>query len=131
MKALIDILQKKKNVFHNNGTDEKSVLSAEAALGLKFSDDYREYLLNFGILSYEGHEYTGICNSTRLNVVDATKREKEENNNLTDDTYLLEWVGVENMTIWQRSDGEVFEVPYKGKPKKIYDSLIAYLEKNN
>ena len=71
---------------------------------------------------------TGICDSPRLNVVEATLREKAENPNVPDDMYLLEQVGIENLTIWQNSKGEIFEVPYKGVPKKIYESLIEYID---
>ena len=80
-----------------------------------------------GLATYGSHEFTGICDSTRLNVVDATKREREENEYIDDDMYLLEQIGVENYTIWQNTKGEVFGVCYKQQPKKISDSLEGYI----
>lgn len=129
MNSLVTVLENKKNVYHKAGVDEKVLIDAETSLGLHFSNDYKEYLSNFGLISYESHELTGICESPRLNVVEATKREKAENEYLTEDMYLLEQLGVENLSIWQNTNGEIFEVPYKGKPRKIFDSLIEYIEK--
>lgn len=128
MKRLEDILSTKHAVYHLDGCNEIDIVDAEERIGLTFAEDYIEYLKKFSLLSYDSHELTGLCSSTRLNVVDATLREKNENEFLDDDMYLLETVGVENMSIWQNSRGEVFEVMYKQKPKKIYDSLLDYIE---
>ncbi|MDR3313690.1 MAG: SMI1/KNR4 family protein [Oscillospiraceae bacterium] len=57
-----------------NGVTEQQIIEAEQKFGLKFFSDYREYLSEFGIVSFGGHEFTGICSSTRLNVVDVCCR---------------------------------------------------------
>lgn len=126
---LKDVLDKKDNVFHLEGSSDSAILQAEEALGLRFSDDYKMYLKQYGLLSVGSHEFTGICESTRLNVVESTLRERAENANLSDDMYLLEQIGVENMTIWQNSHGKIFEVKYLQPPKEICGSLLEYIER--
>lgn len=127
--TISELLETKANVYHLDGVSVEQITEAENALGFSFSEDYVEYLKEYGLLSYGVHELTGICKSSRLNVVDATKREKADNSNIVDDMYLLEMIGVENLTIWQNSNGEIFEVAYKNTPKKICDSLVDYIER--
>ena len=122
-----EILESKTNVYHLEGVSDDTISEAENILGLRFSNDYQEYLKTYGLLSYGAHELTGICKSARLNVVDATVREKAENSYIASDMYLLEQVGVENLSIWQNTEGEIFEVSYSQAPKKICDSLIEYM----
>ena len=124
-----ELLLNKNNVYHLEGARSDEIAKLEEELGLKFADDYKTYLGTYGLLSYDGHELTGFCKSPRLNVLDSTKREKAENEAVMSNMYLLEYVGVENMTIWQDSDGLVYEVKYKKAPEKICDSLFEYIEK--
>ena len=124
-----DLLEKKNDVYHLDGAASKEITAIEETLGLKFAYDYKSYLSTYGLLSYDGHELTGICKSSRLNVLDSTKREKAENDAIMSNMYLLEYVGVENITVWQDSDGLVYEAEYKKPPVKICDSLCEYIEK--
>ncbi|MCR5061022.1 MAG: SMI1/KNR4 family protein [Saccharofermentans sp.] len=127
--GLVEVLSRKEDVYHKDGVSDEAIHNAEAELSLQFAEDYRDYLKRFSLLSYDYHELTGLCDSPRLNVVMSTKREKQENELISPDMYLLEQIGVENLTIWQNTRGEVFEVPYKSNPIKICDSLIEYIER--
>ena len=122
-----EIVMTKENVYHLEGVSDEEIIKAEEKLGLTFAEEYTTYLNEFGLLSYGVHELTGICKSIRLNVVDATIRERAENKNITDDMYLIEQIGVENMSIWQNSQGEIYEVAYGAIPQKIFDSLEEYI----
>ena len=126
---LQSILADKKNVYYLNGVSEEQILQAEQTLGLVFATDYKNYLKQYALLSYNAHELTGICQSQRLNVVSSTLRERTDNENISDDMYLLESIGVENLTIWQNANGEIFEVEFKKMPHKIYNSLLEYIDK--
>lgn len=126
--SIIELLKSKQDFRHLDGVSTDEIDKAENELGLKFADDYREYLCQFALGAYDSHEFTGICKSPRLSVVSATKREKLENDNISDDMYLIEYVGMENYSIWQNTEGNVFGVPYMDVPKKIYDSLTEYIE---
>lgn len=127
--TLSDVLKNKKNVHTlEHGVSDDEVTQAEVSLGLCFAKDYIAYLKQYALLSYDAHELTGLCKSQRLNVVDATKREKADNENIMSDMYMIEQIGVENLTIWQNSRSEIFEVPYKAMPRKICDSLLEYVD---
>ena len=124
---LIETLKAKENMCSFQSVPGERITEAENRLGLVFADDYKDYLSEFGAASYYGHELTGLCDYKRLNVVSLTIEERANNENILQDMYIIENVGVENMTIWQNSQGEIFEVPYKGTPKKICNSFIEYL----
>lgn len=55
---------------------EEEINEAENQLGVRFSEDYRAYLLNYGEVSFGSHELTGICRSERINVVNVTEEAK-------------------------------------------------------
>ena len=128
MTGLEELLSNMKNVYHLEGATEDSISSAQFELGLSFADDYRDYLRQYSLLSYESHELTGLCKSDRLNVVSATKREKEDNSYISSDMYLIEQIGVENLTIWQDSKGNIYSVEYQKPPVLICNSLIDYIK---
>lgn len=109
------------------GVSMEQIADAEKALALRFADDYREYLLSFGSASSDGHEFTGICNSKRLNVVDVTLAEKSITPGIPNDWYVLEEAGFDGIVIWQSSTGEVYQTqPGKGTIK-IAGSICDYL----
>ena len=123
------LMKNKNNVYHIKGANLDEIHSCEKILGVRFSDEYIDYLKTYSLLSYESHELTGICDSKRLNVVDATLKEKDENNKIPDNMYLIEAIGVENLTIWQDEKGYIYEVSYMGEPSKKYNSLKEYIDK--
>ena len=109
------------------GISAEQIIDAEKALALRFADDYREYLLAFGIASSDGHEFTGICNSKRLNVVDVTLAEKNINPGIPQDWYVLEEANIDGIVIWQNSTGEIFQTQLGRKAVKLADSICDYL----
>ena len=125
---IVELMKHKTNVYHLNAASDEDIIDCENKLNLRFSMEYIEYLKTFSLLSYESHELTGICKSERLNVVNSTQREKAENKLIPSDMYLIECVGVENVTIWQKENGEIYEVSYKNEPHKIFNSLKEYIE---
>lgn len=115
------------NFRHLSEVEKSKVDDAEKELLVKFAKDYKNVILNYGIISCNGHELTGICDSKRLNVVDVTKAERNYNfeaNNL----YVIEKTNVDNNVIWQSNNGTIYQTVGSSKPIKIYDSLIEYLE---
>jgi len=105
----------------------EQISDAENALELRFADDYREYLIAFGIASSDGHEFTGICNSKRMNVVDVTLAEKSITPGIPNDWYVLEEAGFDGIVIWQSSTGEVYQTRPGREAIKIAGSICVYL----
>ena len=110
------------------GVSMEQIADAEKVLALRFADDYREYLLSFGIASSDGREFTGICNSKRLNVVYVTLAEKSITPGIPNDWYVLEEAGFDGIIIWQNNIGEVFQTQPSREAVKLADSICNYLD---
>ena len=107
---------------------EEQIASAEIALARRFADDYREYLAHMGIATANGHEFTGICNSKRLNVVDVTLSERSIHPDIPQDWYVLEEANIDGIVIWQSSTGEIFQTQPGRETIKLADSICDYLD---
>lgn len=110
------------------GASMEQIADAEKTLALRFADDYREYLLAFGIASSDGHELTGICNSKRLNVVDVTLAEKSLFPGMPQDWYVLEEANIDGIVIWQNSTGEIYQTQPDKEAIMLAGSISGYLD---
>ncbi|MDR1208990.1 MAG: SMI1/KNR4 family protein [Clostridiales bacterium] len=88
---------------------EAEISQVESQLSLKFAADYREYLAEFGVAAADGHEFTGIVASERLNVVNATKSEWKLNPQIPHTLYAVENAGIDGIIIWQDESGQVYQ----------------------
>lgn len=106
-----------------------AIAEAEAKLGLSFAKDYRSYLEACSFASVNGHEFTGICKSPRLDVVSVTRKERENWPNIDSSWYVLERTGTDGVVAWQDADGVVyFSVPGYGYVVAC-DSLVEYAKR--
>ena len=116
-----------KQAFHSlKGVPEITIHEAEEKLGLKFSKEYSEYLMTHGVASFFGHELTGICSSTRLNVVDATLEERQQNPDISRLLYVVEKTNFDGIIVWQDASGAVYETVPGAEAKKVSGSLEEY-----
>jgi hypothetical protein len=127
MTSFIKRLRASNTLCAQTGVDEELIAHAESELGVTFAEDYREYLAVFGIASANGHEFTGICKSKRLNVVYVTNEERNCYDR-PDDWYVVEDTNIDGIIIWQSSRGEVFLCQGTRSPQKIANSLSEYLK---
>jgi len=127
MKSMISVIKDKPDYVGSNGRNESAIAQAEKLLNNHFAADYREYLLEVGLASFDGHELTGICNSKRLNVVDVTLSEKSITPGIPQDWYVLEEANIDGIVVWQNSIGEIFQTQPGREAIKIADSICDYL----
>lgn len=127
MSNIIQVIEGLEHLRSLTPATKLDVLNAEFDLGLKFADEFKEYVLKYGVISAKRVEITGICEFPRLSVVDVTVKEREFNNNIPDDMYVIESTGFEGIVILQNSKGEVFSLVPNGMPKKIFETLADYL----
>ena len=128
MKDIVDVLKQKSGFDCFGKASNEDIKVAEKDLNLKFAEEFKKYLMEFGVAEIDGHEFTGIFNSKRLNVVDVTKKIKNKYNNLNDDMYVIEELNIDNIVILQDSKGTIFECTINSKPKKIFNSFAEYVE---
>jgi hypothetical protein len=127
MTSFVKRLRASNSLWTQTGVDEELIAHAESELGVTFAKDYREYLAMFGIASADGHEFTGICKSKRLNVVYVTNEERNYCDR-PDDWYVVEDTNIDGIIIWQSSQGDVFLCQGTRSPEKIANSLSEYLK---
>ncbi len=127
MNDFVQTLSRMDGLVFLNGSTNDEIFEAEESLGLSFSDEYTSYLEKYAIASFDGHEFTGIIDSERLNVVSVTKRFRNKYT-IPDDLYVVEDLYIDKIVIWQNAKGEVFETIDGSAPKKIAESLVEYLE---
>lgn len=127
MNKIIEVLKLKRNLFTLKGASEQDIEQAEEQLGVIFADDYKELLKEYGVVSYDGHEIVGICSSARLNVVNVTTDEKNNNLEIPEDWYVIEVANIDSIVIWQSGNGEIYKTSTESEPAKLCDSLIEYV----
>ena len=109
------------------GAPEGDIQTAESKLKLTFSKEYREYVSAFGAASYGNNELTGVCKTPRLNVFDVTMEERQKYPDLPGDWYVLELLHIDDVSIWQSSSGEVYQIMPGARPVKICESFSEYV----
>lgn len=129
MSALVSALEKYDDyVGMPQGATPENIRIAEAALGLRFAEEYTEYTKAVGAACADGHEFTGVVKSPRLNVVTATLEAKEKNPKIAEDLYVVEALNVDGILLWQNGEGGVYESGYKDTPKFVATSLVEYIK---
>lgn len=126
MKDIIETLKHAPDYIGGTGRTDAEIESAEKQLGIAFASDYRCYLKEIGLACFDGHELTGICKATRLNVVDATNAQRERYPEACS-WYVIEETNVDGIIIWQSSKGEIYQTSPVSKARKIFDSLTDYV----
>ena len=127
MRMFISALQE--GAFFSKGMAKSSeeISRAETVLNLHFAPEYREYLSACGVASADGHEFTGICASPRLNVINVTQEEKAETPDIPADWYVVEQAHIDGIVIWQSATGEIYQTRPGAKPFRLCSSLAEYI----
>lgn len=127
MKSIIEELKNKRDFYSEKGATAEQIESAEKELKLKFAEDYKEYLLQFGTVSCGGHELTGFSADASLDVVHVTIENIKCNPNIKKSFYVIEETHIDGIVIWQSESGEIYSAEYKDEPQRIYGSLAEYI----
>lgn len=126
---LVNKIKKLDGVFHLKGVSEKIIAEAEEELALKFSPEYREYVKEFGCISFGNHEFTGLGTSDRLSVVAITLLERRRSGKVTiGHMYVIETLNDGEVIILQNSEGQIFEMQAYNNIMKKFDTLTDYIE---
>ena len=71
--------------------------------------------------------FFGLCESKRLNIIDATLKAKKKNEAISDELYLIEDMGIDKILTWQNEKGELFQAVGRGEPEKLEVKLCEYV----
>ncbi len=128
MNDIIKTLKNTPDFIGGTGRTDTEIESAQEKLGLKFADDYKTYLRKIGLACFDGHELTGICEDPRLNVVDVTISNQEDNPKKSS-CYVIEEANIDGIVIWQDASGLIYMTEPNVKVKKIAESLADYIQR--
>lgn len=127
MTTIVDTIQALPNLLTLKAAPSTEITDAELQLRVKFSDEYKAYLSNFGAVIADNIELTGISKSEHRNVVPLTKQEWELNNNVPHSMYVIENTGIDGIIIWQDACGVIYQTLPNTQPTQIANSLNEYI----
>lgn len=123
---LIDTLNRLRNLKTGKGAFEEDIQRAETLLGLKFCDEYRNYLKMLGWVSAEDVKLTGIARNWR-DVVHATSTEKALGQKIPDNMYVVEYTAIPRMCVLQDTEGKIYYISPTHEPTQAFNSLEEYI----
>lgn len=128
MNDIIKTLKNAQDFIGGRGRSDKEIESAEKELGIEFAHDYKTYLKEIGLACFDGHELTGICEDSRLDVVHVTNQNREKNPELRS-CYVVEEANIDGIVIWQDFLGKIYMTEGNLEPKLIANSMTDYIQK--
>ena len=105
----------------------EDMIEAEKKLGVIFAEEYREYLLEFGCVSYYGHNLTGLSPYTGNSVIIVTQEERIVNPHVPPSMYVIEQAHIDGIVVWQDKDGVIYQSSPSTKYVKLCSSLLEYI----
>lgn len=124
----ISVLSKMPGLCVGAGASEAEIAQAESALGVRFADDYREYLGRYGMAQMDGKELTGIGVVDHLDVIEVTRECREYAQSVPSSWYVVEDLGCDGRTVWQDENGVLYLVGLDGETAKLANSLQEYFD---
>ena len=97
-------------------------------MNLVFPEEYKQYLLNFGAVRFNGVEICGLNLKGYLNVVEATEREKSINPLFPPKMFVIEDLGIDAKLIISDEKGYIYLLQSDTK-RLLCTSFSDYIEK--
>lgn len=128
MLKIIEVIKSLPKMSSYKPATQVQISDAEIELCLKFSEEYKAYLKEFGEISAKGIELTGIIDANYIDVVSVTKEKRLLYSQVGYNMYVVEDTFIDGIVIWQDSDGIIYKTSPNGGLIKIFDSLADYLK---
>lgn len=127
--SIVEKIKKIKNLDKNlnGGASEEQIERAEKRLSLKFSKEYKEYIKEFGMISFFATEWSGLNVDGYFNVVNMTEDEKALNETFPEKYFAVENLAVDGIIIISNEEGKIYSLQYN-KKELICNSLSEYLD---
>ena len=128
MSEIVNAIMQVPNLYKLKKCSLEDVSEAQKKLKLKFSNEYIDYVTNFGVISFYGTEWTGLNVEGYLNVVEATEDERNLHNDFPKDCFVIENLQIEDAVVISDEEGKIYEY-FNGTKKLICENLLEYLKK--
>lgn len=104
------------------------IIKSESSLGVKFAEDYKLFLRNFGDMLYAHNEILGLNTDHLDDCVSWTLEAREEDETIPDNLYVISSAGIDGVLYLQGTDGVVYQhIPLSECTKKA-DNLEAFIK---
>ena len=130
MDVLNSLIKEADNFISLQPVSASKIQEAEDKLGLSFAEDFKEYLAEFGVASFNGKELTGICDSERLSVVSITEKARHDYPQFPKNAYVIEDLYIDHILILQDCSGKVYAFAPDDYGREIAGTLKEYLFPN-
>lgn len=127
MSKIIEVIRGLRNLEKVGKTSVADITDAEIQLRLNFAEEYKEYLAEFGAISANGIELTGIISVEYCNVVSTTIQEWKLNPKTPHTMYVVENTYIDGIVVWQDTNGLIYQSSPNTEPKQIAKSLAEYI----
>lgn len=127
----MNIVEKIKTIpdlCHLSGCKTNQIKTAQKELDLEFPDEFIDYVMEFGVISFYGTEWTGLNVEGYLNVVEATKNERKLSKDFPQGYFVLENQAINGILILVNSKGAVYSYQSGNKPALICKTMEEYLD---
>ena len=127
--SIVEKLKKLKDLDINikGGASNEQIEIAEKRLKLKFSEEYKEYVKEYGRVSFLGVEWSGLNIDGYLNVVNMTEDERTFNEFFPKKYFVIENLSIDGIIIMSDEEGKIYSIQYD-KIKFLCNSLSEYLD---
>lgn len=125
---IVDKIKTIPNLYHLSGCKTNQIKAAQNELDLEFPDEFIDYVKEFGVISFYDTEWTGLNVDGYLNVVDATKNERNLGKEFPQGYFVLENQTIDGILILVNSKGAVYSYQSGNKPVLICKTMTEYLD---
>ncbi len=127
MSNILTKIQGISQLYHVSGCTDAQLEDAQNILGIKFPKDFVDYVKEYGAISFYATEWTGLNVDGYINVVEATRIEREMNEHFPSDCFVIENIGIDGLISVVNEKGQVFSLQYDRK-KLVCENLSEYLD---
>ncbi len=127
MSQLVDKIKVVQGLYSGSPASEQEVAVAESKLQLIFPAEYKDYLKEYGVISFYGTEWNGLKGDTWTDVVATTLEARSLYENFPKEKFILEDLHFDDMLVLADSTGKSLFVAQWIR-KEIHSSIASYLE---
>lgn len=127
MSQLLDKIKTVEGLYSGSPASKQEVVEAESKLRFTFPADYKDYLNEYGVISFYGTEWTGLNGDAWTDVVATTLEARSLYTDFPQDKFILEDLHINDFLVLSDSTGKVF-LWQNGSEKEIHSSIESYLE---
>lgn len=127
MGNIINFIKNTRGFITSTPVTTELIRASQETLKVKFSEEYKEILLNFGALMYHGNEILGLNPDHLADCVNFTMDMKELDDSIPSSMYVIMMSNIDGLIYLQDEMGRVYEhFPFE-KCKQISNNLEDFL----